>query len=196
MKNFKKIPFRKCFLLIGIGLIIAAAILMFSWQREIHISIQQAAAVVDTLQTVLPEIQDTVLEERQDNTMPVLSIKGTDFVGILEMTAHGSALPVCADWGQPTRYPCCFNGSIYDGSMQIGAASQKGQFDFYREISVGDALFFTDMTGKRYAYEVTNILYEKHADQASLNKNDAALTLFIKNVYAFEYVIVFCDVAH
>ena len=126
--------------------------------------------------------------------MPALSIEGTDFIGILELPSHGSALPVCADWGKPSRYPCRFSGSIYDGSIQIGGTSQKGQYDFYREISVGDSLFFTDMTGNRYAYTVTAIRYETHADQDALAREDASLTLFIKNIYAFEYMIIFCDI--
>ena len=77
--------------------------------------------------------------------------------------------------------------------MQIGGTSQKGQYDFYREISAGDVVFFTDMTGNRYAYEVKEIHYEKRADQDAFEREDAALTLFIKNVYAFEYVVIFCD---
>ena len=76
----------------------------------------------------------------------------------------------------------------------IGASSQKGQYDFYREISVGDELFFTDMTGNRYAYTVKSIIYRTHADRAALNSEESALTLFIKNAYAFEYILVFCDI--
>jgi hypothetical protein len=101
---------------------------------------------------------------------------------------------VGADWGNASRYPCRFSGSIYDSTIRIGATSQKGQYDFYRQISVGDAVFFTDMTGNRYAYAVTDIRYAKHADEASLNRREAALTLFIKNPYGFEYILIFCDV--
>ena len=50
------------------------------------------------------------------------------------------------------------------------------------------------MEGNSYHYTVTDIRYEKHADQVALQREDAALTLFIKNVYALEYIIVFCDV--
>ena len=80
--------------------------------------------------------------------------------------------------------------------MQIGATSQKGQYDFYREISVGDTVIFTDAEGNRYTYTVTNLQYESHADQIALNREESALTLFIKNVYAFEYLIVFCDISN
>ena len=89
---------------------------------------------------------------------------------------------------------CRYNGSIYDSTLQIGATSQKGQYDFYREISVGDTVIFTDVEGNRYTYTVTNLQYESHADQNTLNREKSALTLFIKNVYDFEYLIISCDV--
>ena len=78
--------------------------------------------------------------------------------------------------------------------MQIGCTSQKGQYDFYRDISVGDSVFFTDMEGNRFSYTVSDIRYEKNAEQSTLQKNDADLTLFIKNVYAFEYIVIYCNV--
>jgi hypothetical protein len=125
--------------------------------------------------------------------MSVLSEETTDFIGFLDPPRHSSTLPVCAVWGEINKYPCHFSGSIYDRTMQLGGTTQKGQFDFYREISVGDALYFTDMEGNRFSYSVTAIRYEKNADQSTLQRENAALTLFIKNVYAFEYVVIYCD---
>ena len=125
--------------------------------------------------------------------MSVLSIDGVDFVGILEVPKFGSALPICADWGKVSQYPCRLGGSVYDRTIQIGGTSQKGQYDFYREISVGDAVYFTDMEGNRYSYQVTDIHYAKHADQTALQREDAALTLFVQNVFALEYIVIFCN---
>ena len=99
-----------------------------------------------------------------------------------------------ADWGDPIRCPRRLSGSIYDGTIQIGGTSRTGQFDFFRQISVGDELFFTDMEGNRYSLTVTDLRYESHADQDALTRHDADLTLFIKNIYGFEYIILFCDV--
>lgn len=193
MKKQKRTFFRRFCVLAGIGLLAAAAALLFSWQSGIRTSAQRAAACVQTLRMLMPEPQGAFLEERADHTMPVLSLDGTDYIGILELPTHASSLPVCADWGHSSKQPCRFGGSVYDGTVQIGGTSQKGQYDFYREISAGDAVYFTDMTGNRYTYTVKDIRYEKHADQSALNSEDAALVLFIKNIYAFEYVIVFCD---
>ena len=180
-------------MLAGIALLAAAAVLLISWQWGIRTWDEKTDAYVHTIRTIIPEPQGAVLEDRSDDTMPALALDGTDFVGILEMPLYDSALPVSNSWGQSSRYPCRFSGSIYDGTMQIGATSQAGQYDFFREISVGDPLCFTDMEGNRYAYEVKDLRYEKHADADALMREDAALILFIKNIYAFEYIIVFCD---
>ena len=193
MKKKNKHFVRRICVLVGSCLLTIAVVLPFLWQWGIRSSERKMEQALDTIYTLIPEPQSAAPEERQDNTMPVLSLEGTDYVGILEMPRYGSALPVCADWGKVAKHPCRLGGSIYDSTMQIGGTSQKGQYDFFREISAGDSVFFTDMEGNRYAYAVTDIRYEKHADQTALCREDAALTLFIKNMYAFEYIVVFCN---
>ena len=194
MKNQSSNFFRRLCVVAGVGLLASAFILGLLWYNEIRTSEKQSTATVQILRMLMPEPQGALLAERADNSMPVISLDGTDYVGILELPAHGSALPVCADWGRTTKHPCRFDGSIYNGTIQIGGTSQKGQYDFYREISVGDSVYFTDMTGNRYAYAVKDIRYETHADQSALNREKTQLVLFIKNIYAFEYVILFCDI--
>lgn len=194
MRKQKKGIIRKICTFVGVILLVSALIVLVLWQRTIQISEQQAKKYVEAIRELTPESQGAVPDARKDNTMSVLSLEGEDFVGLLEMPGHGSAMPVCASWGGVTKYPCHFDGNIYEQTMQIGATSQKGQYDFYREISVGESVFFTDMEGNRYAYTITNIRYEKKVDQTLLEREDAPLTLFIKNIYAFEYIIIYCDV--
>ena len=189
----KKQTNRLC-VLAGACLLVIAAAVLTAWQWGIYTSQQKSAAYVCTIRSFVPEPQSAVPEERRDNTMPVLSVEGINFAGILEIPKYGSTLPVCADWGEVSKYPCCLAGSVYDRTMQIGGTSQKGQYDFYREISVGDSVFFTDMEGNRFSYEVTDIRYEKHADQSALRREDAAMVLFVKNIYSFEYVVIYCNI--
>ena len=186
---------RKICIIAGACLLILAAVLLGLWRWNIDKSEERVQYYISTLRALIPEPQNAVPEERRDNTMSALSIDGVDFAGIVELPRYASALPVCADWGKTSKYPCRFSGSIYDGTMQIGATTQKGQYDFYRELSVGDTVLFTDVEGNRYTFTITSLRYEKHADQTALQRVEAALTLFIKNIYSFEYLIVSCDVS-
>ena len=196
MKKTNKSFISKICVLAGISLLVIGILALFFWQWNINSSIQKSETYVKTLRNLIPETQGSVPEERRDNSMSVLSIDGADFVGIIEMPRYESTLPVCANWGHLTKYPCRFSGSIYDSTLQIGATSQKGQYDFYREISVGDTVIFTDVEGNQYTYTVTNLQYEKHADQITLDREESVLTLFIKNVYDFEYLIISCDIMY
>lgn len=190
----KGFTIRKICILGGVCLLVGAVVILALWRWNISSSEKQAQYYVNTLQALIPEPQNAVPEERRDNTMSVLSVDEIDFVGLVELTRYESTLPVCADWGKTSKYPCRFGGSIYDGTMQIGATTQKGQYDFYRELSVGDTVSYIDVEGNRYTFTITSLCYAKHVDQAALQQKDAALTLFVKNIYSFEYLIVFCDV--
>ena len=183
---------QRVLVLSGVLLLASACAMMIFWQWNTR---KQSQDCVQTLRALLPEPRNAALEERRDNRMPVLSLDGADFIGIVEIPRYGSSLPVCADWGNPIRNPHCLGGSLYDGTLQIGGASNAGQFDFFRELSVGDQICFTDMEGNRYTLAVSDLRYAKHADQEALQRCDASLTLFIKNIYAFEYLIVFCSPA-
>ena len=183
----------KILIFVGVLILAAAVRLMVFWQWHVQTSQEQASRYVTALQTRIPSPQGAALEERRDNTMAVLSLDGTDFVGILEMPKFDSSLPVTANWDKMAKFPSRFSGSIYDGTMQIGCTSQDGQYSFFREISAGDALYFTDMAGNRYQYTVTDLRYEKHIDQTTLQKRDAQLTLFVKNLYGFEYLVIYCN---
>ena len=191
MKGFS---IQKICILVGICLLVGAIVILALWRWNINNSEKRAQYYVNTLQELIPDPQNAALEERRDNAMSVLSVDGTDFVGIIEIPHYDSSLPVGAAWGKSSEYPCRFSGSVYDGTMQIGATTQKGQYDFYRELSVGDTVVYTDIEGNRYTFAVTSLRYEKHVDQSTLQREDVTLTLFIKNIYSFEYLIVFCDV--
>ena len=194
MKKSKGLITKICFLA-GACLIAVAAVIFALWQWNVNSARKSAEVYLQSLYDLMPTVEGAVVEERQNNAMPTLSVKDTDFVGIIEVPKYQSKLPVCAQWGKLTKYPCVFSGSVYDRTMKIGATTQKGQYDFYKEISVGDALFFTDAQGNRYAYTVTDLHYKKQVQETDLNENKSDLTLFLKNVYDFEYLVIDCNVA-
>lgn len=194
MMKQKNDTIRKILIIVGACLLAAAMVLLIVWQWNIRTAEQKSKEYAAVIRELIPEPQGAVPEERRDNAMATLSVDGTDFVGLLEIPKYDSVLPVCDDWGNSAKYPCRFNGSVYDRTMRIGGTSQKGQYDFYRDISVGDNVFFTDMEGNRFSYTVTDICYENNADQSTLQRKESSLTLFIKNIHAFEYIIIYCDI--
>ena len=194
MMGEKGITARKICLALGIALLVAAIAFMVGWICRVNGAVKNLSAYVGSIEAVIPEPVGAVPESRRDNDMATVSIDGIDFVGLLEMPANGSKLPVASDWGAVTKYPCRFGGSVYDKTLQIGLTSQKGQYDFYREISVGDSVFFTDLEGNRFGYSVADIKYEKSASLEALSQKGSALTLFVKNIYSTEYILIFCDV--
>lgn len=193
MNRQKNDTINKICVLLGASLLIIAAVLLLSWQWVIGSSVRQMEADVDTLRSLIPSPQNAIPEERRDNTMSTLSAAGTDFVGIIEFPRFESSLPVCANWGNINKHPCLFGGSVYDRTLKIGATTQKGQYDFYRSLSVGDTLYLTDMEGNRFSYSITDIKYSKKADSEALTRKKSSLTLFIKNIYSFEYIILYCN---
>lgn len=189
----KKAKFQTVLMVVGIALVLGAALWLIFWNRSIDRYQKQSESYVNTLRDIMPHAQDAIPEERRDNTMSVLSVDGIDFVGIIEMPRYGSELAVCADWGNTARFSRRFFGSIYDGTLQIGATAQKGQYDFYNNISLGDAVLFTDAEGNRYNLQVTGIYSAKSIDQTTLNRTESTLAIFIEKPHSFEYLIVFCN---
>lgn len=194
MMNQNNDIIRKVFVIVGVCLLVIAMLFFGVWQWNIHTSEKRLKEYVSVIHELIPEPQGAVIEERRDNVMSTLSINGTDFVGLLEVPKYDSVLPICANWGNASKYPCRFSGSVYDRTMQIGATTQSGQYDFYRDISVGDSVSFIDMEGNGYSYKVIDICYKKAINKDTLKHNEASLTIFVKNIYAFEYIIIYCDV--
>jgi hypothetical protein len=192
-KGMKREKFQPLLLALGLALVMGAAVWMIVWNWNMDRYQEQSESYVNTLREIMPAVKDTVPQERRDNTMAVLSVDEIDFVGIIEMPRYGSELAVCADWGNTARFPRRFFGSIYDGTLQIGATAQKGQYDFYNNISLGDAVLFTDAEGNRYHLQVTGIYSAKSIDQTALNRTESTLAIFIEKPHSFEYLIVFCN---
>ena len=148
---------------------------------------EQSEAGVD----VTPDYElDSAIE------MPSVKVGEFRYIGLLEIPALNRQLPImaeCTDRGL-RKAPCCYTGSVYEDSMVIAGHNYLSHFAGLRGLPLGSEVYFTDMEGNRYALEISDLRYKKHADQTTLQSCDAALTLFIKNVYAFEYLIVFCDI--
>lgn len=185
----------KAALLLGILLIVGSLALLLWWQISIGNAAHRMDTYVAKLTERMPAPEPAILEERADNRMPSLRVDGNDFIGLLEFEGMAKVFPVGGDWSGNGQFPSRYWGSIYDGSLVIGASNQRGQINFAKALMNGDRVFLTDMTGNRYSFYITDIFYRKQADNEDLISEESDLTLFVKNIYGFEYIIIRCNAA-
>ena len=183
----------KWLLLSGLGLMIAGLclVLLFTgsqtrWQK-------QASSIVRQIEAALPERTPGVPEAYVKNHMPALQLQGQDFIGLVEIPAYGVKLPLCGSWkpGNVNRFPCRFSGSVYDSSLILGGSAS--QLACLKTVSHGDVVTVTDLQGRVYSYQVTNIRRADNAKAETLGRDDANLVLFIRDLYTMEYIIVACN---
>ena len=156
---------------------------------------KQNAAVTAQLRARMPDRAVGVAGDYSDREMPILQLDGTDFVCLLEVPGLGVVLPVGNRWESDALqdHPCRFWGSIYDGSCILGGSGRQGQFDFCARLDLGDTILLTDMGGVEFSCSVRKIERSKTADFERLWDADYPLTLFVRQEYSSEYIIVRCE---
>jgi len=181
--------------ILGTLLVIGAAVLVLFSRVSVSMAEKRNTETVQTLRSLMPEIRNAVKDTAVDSVMPVLEIDGDDYIGIVEIPAYNAVLPVRNEWdkGDASSSPCRFAGSVYDGSLVIGASDNKGMFDFMKAITAGDIVSVTDVSGSRYSFAVADIVRTSDVSSDNLCDVEYDLTLFARNTYGFDYTVVRCN---
>lgn len=180
--------------ILGILLILlSAGILLVSLGNAANAR-KEAAQIVDQIQIGLPERTAGMQDTYSAMGMPVYQVNGKDFSAVIEIPAFGVKLPVFDRWDPETvrRYPCRFAGTVYDGTLVIGGADQQGQFDFLDQLEIGTVITVTDMTGAVFTYTVDRVGRSRTAEAEKLMDSGVDLTLFVRDAYSLEYILVRC----
>ena len=187
---------RRANLFLVIGCLLVAGSLALLAYSSIHSAQAQKhnAEVVAQITTILPDRIDGVMDNYSNMEMPAMQIAGEDYIGLLEIPAFGLTLPIGSSWdaGKVTSYPCRFWGTVYDGSLVVGGADQAGQLDCLDQIWDGSVVTVTDMTGSVFRYMVSRVERSKSAQAEVLLDDAADLSLFVRDAYNLEYIIVRC----
>jgi len=184
----------KIFVLAGCLLIIGSFALLAASRLHAARAQRENAEVIRQIEAIIPARSPGIMDEYLDMEMPALQINGQDYIAVVEIPGFGVKLPVGGSWdaGQVTSFPCRFWGTVYNGSLVLGGADQTGQFDCLDQIGNGSIVTVTDMTGGEFTYVVTRIGRSKSAQAEILLDNEADLTLFVRDAYNFNYIIVRC----
>jgi len=148
------------------ALLLAGALGLLGYNQWDNGRAQKAAAqVLDQLETTLDEQENhlqLLVPTQVDDTareMTVTAIDGWDYIGYLSIPSIGLALPVMSEWSYaglkvaPGRY----SGSTYADNMVVCAHNYAKHFSPIKWLALGSEVYFTDMDGQRWSYEVTNV---------------------------------------
>lgn len=187
---------------VGIALIIVSfAIVTFNfWEtmiekknsslamNELDNSIRNVSSTNDSM-----FIPDYILNPYMD--MPVQKIDGYSYIGVIEVPTLGFRLPVQDEWSYPNMKisPCRYKGSVYLGNMIICAHNSSAHFGSLKTLNEGDEVYFTDIDGNQFAYQVKGIEILSPTAVDEMESGDWDLTLFTCTLGGGARVTVRCS---
>lgn len=168
---------------INAGLLLIAAALFLSvyneWEsREARDSAQQVIAqLCDALPTEAGE-PTTLPDVRRE--MPVKTINGRDYIGVLSIPSLELELPVISQWDYPALKvaPCRYSGSLYQDNLIICAHNYASHFGKLKELQPGDIVLFTDMDEHVVTFQMVERETLNPMDAEGMEAGDWDLTLF------------------
>lgn len=180
---------------INLGLLLlAAALFLAAYNRnESYQAQQQSDVVLEEMsqaleqtvpaqtvprQTEPPELPEAMEEPQRE--MPVRTIHGRDYIGVLTIPALELELPVLSQWDYTNLRiaPCRYEGSVYNGSLILCAHNYSSHFGRLKNLREGDAVQFTDMDDNVYTYQVVGLETLNPTDVEGMESGDWDLTLF------------------
>lgn len=138
------------------------------------------------------EIPDYLLSPYME--MPVETVDGTDYIGVLDIPVLGLELPVISRWSYPDlkTAPCRYSGSAYLDSMILCAHNYPSHFGNLKTLQPGDSVTFTDVDGNEFFYEVVELETLMPTEVEELADGDWDLTLFTCTIGGRTRVVVRC----
>lgn len=134
-----------------------------------------AARADKAAQTALGELENTLTKTMEEKTkadevvlqpeldpdqpMTEVELEGWNYIGYLSIPSIGLNLPVMSEWSYaglkiaPGRY----SGSTYADNMVVCAHNYAKHFSPIKWLAEGAEVYFTDMDGMRWSYEVSAV---------------------------------------
>ena len=131
--------------------------------------------LVSDERTVIP---DYVLSPNME--MPVETINGIDFIGVLRIPALELELPIISEWNYPNlkTAPCRYSGSAYLNNLIICGHNYTSHFGTLKNLWEGDIATFTDIDGNVFIYKMVERETLNPTDIEGMDSGNWDLTLF------------------
>ena len=182
----------KIFTLLGVICIICAVGITAFNIYDAEMAEKNAGSVSSQLKTEIPTTSPSVSYTSEnepvlpayvlnpDMEMPVKSINGRDYIGLLEIPAFGLSLPVLSEltYAGLRVSPARYKGSAYSDDLIIGAHNYTSHFSNLRNLTQGDEIIFTDIDGNVFRYTVSSTETLLPTSIEEMVSGDWELTLF------------------
>ena len=175
---------------IHLGLLLIAAALFLSayntmdsrkdgeTSRQVIAQMCEALPTQTTAETEAPAVPEYLLDA--DREMPVQTINGRDYIGVLTIPSLELELPVLSQWDYPALKvaPCRYSGSLYQDNLIICAHNYASHFGKLKNLRVGDTAIFTDMDENVVRFRLAAQETIQPEDLEAMEAGDWDLTLF------------------
>lgn len=169
--------------------LIASALSLFLWNLWDD---NRAASSVDNVLTQLVAMTGSGSD---DTGAEISDVDGRSYIGYLFAPTVGMELPVIDSWSYENLRvaPCVYSGSAAEDDLVICAHNYSSHFGVLTSLSIGDPVYFTDMSGKTITYEVEEIEELAPTAVEDMIAGDYDLTLFTCNYSGQARVTVRCN---
>ncbi len=129
---------------------------------------------------VIPDVKVPAYIENPEMEMPVQTVDGQDYIGILEIPEISSELPVISQMSYPKlkKAPCRYSGSAYTDDLIIGAHCYEKFFGKLKNLSNGAEVRFTDVEGNVFVYRLVSKETINEKNPQDLKAGEWDLSLF------------------
>ena len=161
-----------CCFTLGTALLLAALFLILHNVQEDKKSGEGASSLLDVLKQEIPDKLPTetmqlaedydLFSEYEEETTPemeTVEIDGNMYIGYIAIPALGVELPVLSEWSYPNLKisPCRYTGNLYENNLIICAHNYSSHFGRISSLHSDDEIIFTNVTGEKFSYQITNI---------------------------------------
>jgi len=170
-------------MILGAALIMAA-LSLFLWNRREN---NAAGASSEKILSQIMEQTELLRAENEtgrfdpyDTAMTEAKIDGYAWIGYLSLPSIERELPVMSEWDY-TRLkmaPCRYSGAAGSDDLVICAHNYDRHFGTIKNLASGDPVYFTDMDGAVWQYEVETVEVLAPTDADVMLANEYDLTLF------------------
>ncbi|MCD8023440.1 MAG: sortase [Lachnospiraceae bacterium] len=179
----------------GLLILAAAALLLYNnWDNA-----RAGSDAQDVLQMLQENTGDSgvnipIYNRPENGEMDTIEIDGYEYIGTLTIPSLELELPVMSEWSYPGLKiaPGRYTGSAWTDDLVICGHNYTRHFGNLKYLETGDTLYFTDVNGNVFHYEVGEVIILQPTDVEEMIDSEWDLSLFTCTIGGRTRVTVRC----